>query len=106
MGTARACLHWSAADLIEGEPDGLHVFALPPFLPAVLLHEADQEAAVRLAGSVRVLQHELELRVEPKGCWEEELIKVRLFHLAYLRILFFGVFLCFIQYNWNTIHVF
>lgn len=36
----------TAANLIKGEPDGLHVFSLPPFLPAVLLHEANQEAAV------------------------------------------------------------
>lgn len=60
------------ANLIEGKPDGLHVFALPPFLPAVLLHETDQEAAVWFAGGVRVLQHKLELRVEPKGRWEKE----------------------------------
>lgn len=80
--TSTSSVCWTAANLVDGKPDGLHVFALPPFLPAVLLHEANQEAAVWLAGSVWVLQHKLELRVEPKGCWKEE---VRL-------LLFFGVF--------------
>lgn len=63
----RAPRYCSQANLVDGKANGLHVFAFSPFLPAVLLHEADQEAAVRLAGHVGVLQHELELGVEPKG---------------------------------------
>lgn len=39
-----ACL--TATNLIDGKSNGLHVFSLSSFLPAVLLHEADQEAAV------------------------------------------------------------
>ena len=37
---------WKAADLIHSKPDGFHVFALFPFLPAVFLHEGHQKAAV------------------------------------------------------------
>ena len=33
------------SDLIDGEPDGLHVLPLPPLLPPVLLHQRHQEAA-------------------------------------------------------------
>lgn len=66
------CVFFPAADLVDGKPDGLHVFALSPFFPAVLLHEADQEAAVWLSGSVGMLQHQLELRVQPEGGWKKE----------------------------------
>lgn len=61
---------WATSDLIEGKSNGLHVFAFPPFLPAVLLHEANQEAAIWLAGGIWMLQRDLELRVEPEGCCE------------------------------------
>lgn len=60
------------ADLVDGKADGLHVFALPSLFPVVLLHEADQEAAVGLAGSVGMLQDQLELGVQPEGGCKEE----------------------------------
>lgn len=60
------------SDLIDSKPNGLHVLALSPLLSAVLLHEGNEEAAVRLARSIWMLQHQLELRVEPKGrCGQE-----------------------------------
>lgn len=65
----------TAADLVDGEADGLHVLALPPFLSAIFLHEGDQEAAVRMAGCVRVLQCDLELGVDPKGGWKEQQVE-------------------------------
>lgn len=63
---------FSVADLVDGEADGLHVFALSTFFPAVLLHEADQEAALGLSRSVGMLQHQLELGVQPEGGWKRK----------------------------------
>lgn len=61
---------FSAAHLVDGEADGLHVFALPSLFPAVLLHEANQEAALGVSRRVGMLQHQLELGVEPEGGWK------------------------------------
>lgn len=63
---------FSVADLVDGEADGLHVFALSSFFPAVLLHEANQEAALGLSRSVGMLQHQLELGVQPEGGWKRK----------------------------------
>ena len=59
---------------IDGESDGLHVFALLPFPTAILLHERHQEAAVWLAAHIRMLQGDLELRIDPESgcCWERK----------------------------------
>ncbi len=62
------------SDLINGESNGLHVLSFSPLLPAVLLHQRHQEAAIWLAGRIRVFQGHLELRVDPEcGCslWEK-----------------------------------
>lgn len=68
-----------AANLVQSETDGLHVLALSPFLPAVLLHEGNHKAAVWTALLVWVLQHDLELRIQPKTCWRQEMKKLKCF---------------------------
>lgn len=56
---------WFSSDLIHCEADGLHVHALLPELPSVLLHQGDHHAA-HVIVVVSVLQPQLELRVGPE----------------------------------------
>lgn len=67
------------ANLVQSKTDGLHVLALLPFLPAVLLHEGNHKAAVWIALHVWVLQHDLELRIQPKTCWRQKMKKLKCF---------------------------
>ena len=59
------------SDLIDGEPDGLHVHPFLPEQSPVLLHEGDDHAA-DVVIVVRVLQRQLELWVGPEGVWGSE----------------------------------
>lgn len=53
------------SDLVHCKADGLHVQALLPQLPSVLLHQSDHHAA-HVVIIVSVLQLQLELRVGPE----------------------------------------
>ena len=83
-----------AADLVDGEADGVHVLPVAAVVATVFLHQSNQEAACGLVilGIVVLLQEaDLILRVNPEGvCREAATVKASWDHHQF----FYQVHLC------------